>query len=314
MAVLDAAGEIAGVPRCMHRIAPLLQAPVSPWGQFSDDRARTVDVTRWEEAAVAASGLLRERDLRALTAVIEDGLSDEPGEAMPWAVLYRLQQLFPGSAVEFDELDIRRQVFFTEQYLDDGERSLYQCDPNRPSPEWWVFRRRFLPYRDAAGSGDVAGVVRWSDFYTESELKNTPFHQFLKSVDDRYAPRYTIIVPLPGAAGRSRRVFLSRSHRDFSERDRLALQLLRPHLHEVYLDAERRRHGIPHLSRREREVLHLVSQGCSNADIARILFISVSTVRKHLENIYNRTGVRTRGAAAALALPSPLRDPRFHHR
>jgi DNA-binding CsgD family transcriptional regulator len=57
-----------------------------------------------------------------------------------------------------------------------------------------------------------------------------------------------------------------------------------------------------------------VSQGCSNADIARILFISVSTVRKHLENIYNRTGVRTRSAAAALALPSPLRDPRFNQR
>jgi DNA-binding CsgD family transcriptional regulator len=250
MAGLDAAEEISGVPRCMHRIAPLLQAPVASWGQFSDDRARTVGVTRWEEAAVAASGLLRERDLRALTAVIEDGLSDEPGEAMPWAVLYRLQQLFPGSAVELDELDIEEH----------------------------------------------------------------PFHQFLKSVDDRYAPRYAIIVPLPGAAGRLRRVFLSRSHRDFTERDRLALQLLRPHLHEVYLDAERRRHGIPHLSRREREVLHLVSQGCSNADIARILFISVSTVRKHLENIYNRTGVRTRSAAAALALPSPLRDPLFNQR
>jgi DNA-binding CsgD family transcriptional regulator len=253
---------------------------------------------------MAASGLLRERDLRALTAVIEDGLSDEPGEAMPWAVFHRLQQLFPGSAVEFDELDISGQIYFTEQLLDDSERSLYLRDAHRPGPEWWAFRGQFLPYRCAQRSGDVAGVARWSDFYTASELKNTPFHQFLKSVDDRYAPRYGIIVPLPGAATRSRRMALFRSNRDFTERDRLALQLLRPHLHEVFLDAERRRRGIPHLSRREREVLQLVSQGCSNADIARILFISVSTVRKHLENIFNRTGVRTRSAAAALALPS----------
>ena len=66
---------------------------------------------------------------------------------------------------------------------------------------------------------------------------------------------------------------------------------------------ERRRHAIPHLTRREREVLQLVSQGYSNADIAITLFISVSTVRKHLENIFNRTGVRTRNAVAALALP-----------
>ena len=80
-------------------------------------------------------------------------------------------------------------------------------------------------------------------------------------------------------------------------------KLLRPHLHEVYLDAERRRRAIPHLSRREREVLQLAAQGHSNADIAGILFISVSTVRKHMEHIFDRTGVRTRSAAAAPALP-----------
>ena len=77
-------------------------------------------------------------------------------------------------------------------------------------------------------------------------------------------------------------------------------------MHEVYVDAERRRHGVPHLSRREKEVLQLASQGYSNADIAGILFISVSTVAKHMEHIFDRTGVRTRGAAVALALPSPL--------
>jgi len=82
---------------------------------------------------------------------------------------------------------------------------------------------------------------------------------------------------------------------------------MRPHLHEVFLDAERRRHGIPQLSRREQEVLQLASQDYSNADIARKLFISVATVRKHMEHIFDRTGVRTRNAAAALALPSPLR-------
>ena len=60
---------------------------------------------------------------------------------------------------------------------------------------------------------------------------------------------------------------------------------------------------MPHLSRREREVLQLTAQGHSNADIARILFISVATVAKHMEHIFDRTGVRNRSAAAALALP-----------
>jgi len=50
-----------------------------------------------------------------------------------------------------------------------------------------------------------------------------------------------------------------------------------------------------------------VAQGYSNAEIGRILIISVATVRKHMEHIFDRTGVRTRSAAAALALPSDLR-------
>ena len=43
--------------------------------------------------------------------------------------------------------------------------------------------------------------------------------------------------------------------------------------------------------------------GYSNSDITKTLFISVATMQKHMENVFNRTGVRTRSAAAALALP-----------
>jgi hypothetical protein len=35
---------------------------------------------------------------------------------------------------------------------------------------------------------------------------------------------------------------------DFSERERLALESLRPHLHAVWQDAERRRTGVPGLT------------------------------------------------------------------
>jgi DNA-binding CsgD family transcriptional regulator len=57
------------------------------------------------------------------------------------------------------------------------------------------------------------------------------------------------------------------------------------------------------LTRRERKVLELAAQGDSNADIARLLFISLSTVRKHMEHVFDRTGVRTRSAAVALMTP-----------
>jgi DNA-binding CsgD family transcriptional regulator len=57
-----------------------------------------------------------------------------------------------------------------------------------------------------------------------------------------------------------------------------------------------------------------VAHGYSNADIARILFISVATVAKHMEHIFDRTGVRTRSAAAVLALPQvhPFTQPPRH--
>jgi DNA-binding CsgD family transcriptional regulator len=251
---------------------------------------------------MAASGLLREQDLRALTAVIEDGLRDDPCEAMPWIVFQRLQQLIPGSGVGFSEVDMRARASGATQLVEDGgERVLVPGHETDGDARFWGLRAAFLPYSYPVRTGDRVRVLRWSDFYTVSELRNDPY--YCEYIAHPPPDKYCMIVPLPAGPGRTRQVKFYRSKRDFSERDRLALQLLRPHLHEVYLDAERRRQAIPHLSRRQREVLQLVSQGFSNADIARVLFISVATVAKHMEHIFDRTGVRTRTAAAALALP-----------
>ena len=253
-----------------------------------------------------ASGLLRERDLRVLTAVVEDGLRDDPGEAMPWVVFDRLHDLVPCDRARFEEINMPGQEQVMTQDFAQGERlDTFFGDIPDPDPDieakFWASRAEFLPYRHQAPGADLVSVIRWSDFYTQSELKNSAF--FADYLWNHGPHRYAILVPLACRMGKIRRLGLWRSNRDFSERERLALQLLRPHLQEVYLDAERRRRGIPHLSRREVEVLRLASQGFSNADIARTLFISPATVAKHMEHIFDRTGVRTRSAAAALALP-----------
>ena len=64
----------------------------------------------------------------------------------------------------------------------------------------------------------------------------------------------------------------------------------------LLLEAERR---LPRLTAREREILELVAEGKSNAEIAERLWISRGTVRKHLDNIYAKLQVHTRTAAAA---------------
>ena len=94
-----------------------------------------------------------------------------------------------------------------------------------------------------------------------------------------------------------------RSGPDFSERDRAVLTLLRPHLHQAYLDAERRRRPVPRLTPRQRELLRLVAAGHTNTQIARHLGISDGTVRTHLEHIYERLHVSSRTAAVTRAFP-----------
>lgn len=61
------------------------------------------------------------------------------------------------------------------------------------------------------------------------------------------------------------------------------------------------------LTRRQTEVLHLLWQGSTNADIARSLSISEHTVRHHLEDIYRQLGVRSRLAAAHVASATLLK-------
>lgn len=53
------------------------------------------------------------------------------------------------------------------------------------------------------------------------------------------------------------------------------------------------------LTRREQEVLSLVAGGCSNAEVAERLVLSVRTVERHLLNSYVKLGVRGRAEAAA---------------
>ena len=65
-------------------------------------------------------------------------------------------------------------------------------------------------------------------------------------------------------------------------------------------------HGTGTLTAREQELVTLVAQGRTDAQIAAHLYISVRTVHTHLNRIRDKTGCRRRADLTRLALQTGL--------
>ena len=116
---------------------------------------------------------------------------------------------------------------------------------------FWEHYWDSLPCSYADLTGDVRRVTKISDFYSARQWHSTGMYSdCFPEVD------HSIMVCLPAdprwtaGPGRTLRLVLLRGPGpDFSERDRDLLTVLRPHLHQAYLDAERRRHPAPQAHR-----------------------------------------------------------------
>jgi DNA-binding NarL/FixJ family response regulator len=60
------------------------------------------------------------------------------------------------------------------------------------------------------------------------------------------------------------------------------------------------------LTQREIEVVGLVTEGCSNREVASRLSITEDTVKRHLTNIFDKVGMSTRLELALFALKNKL--------
>ncbi|MCW8099912.1 response regulator [Streptomyces tauricus] len=78
--------------------------------------------------------------------------------------------------------------------------------------------------------------------------------------------------------------------------------VLAPSVAARLVDQLRARPERPRLSVREVAVLRLVSEGCTNAEIGRRLFIGESTVKTHLLRAFGKLGVDDRTAAVTSAM------------
>lgn len=79
-------------------------------------------------------------------------------------------------------------------------------------------------------------------------------------------------------------------------------QFRRLHNAEAPAANRRSRHGTGTLTEREREILQLIVDGRSNAEIAAALYISEKTVKNHVTNLLRKLGLADRTQAAVYAL------------
>jgi DNA-binding CsgD family transcriptional regulator len=247
---------------------------------------------------VTAQVTVRERDLRALAGIVTEDRPDLPdGAGLPPSLLADLRDLIPSDYVTFwgSEHRPRHPAWFIQQTASDGG----------DEEAYWQHYQDCPPTCYPERGGDLRQVIKYSDFYSSRQWHNSGIYRdYYQAAGVEH--RLMLFLPATGSApsnGILRLAFSRGTGSDFSERDRAALTLLRPHLHQAYLDAERRRHPVPRLTPRQWELLRLLAAGHTNTQIARRLGISEGTVRSHLENIYERLGVSSRTAAVTRAFP-----------
>lgn len=222
--------------------------------------------------------------------------TEELGLAMPTeeavrGLLCHVSQLVPCDLLFWNRLQLRQPVHrIAEIGFPDG--------PQEAPWDDWVVHLEQHPIM----SGKHGEVTALSDVLTGRDLRESWLYR------EALLPggvEHEIGVHLSRPAGQIHVVVLSRGPgRDYDDRDRLVLRMLRPHLDAAF---RRLAFPIPRLTRRETDVMRLVGDGLTNAQIARRLRVSEPTVGKHLENVYARTGAQSR--VQALSLCAPALDP-----
>jgi DNA-binding CsgD family transcriptional regulator len=246
-----------------------------------------------------------ERDLRTLAGIVSADRADLPVAGLPVSLLADLMGQIRCDALSLDGWDSGQQVvWFSQEIPPVMPASGYEALDQAYWEHYWDCQPCSYPTR----TGDLRGVVKVSDFYSVRQWHSTGMYcDRARPLGEEHYLMLCLPNALPRTAGPGRYVRLvfirGPGGPDFSERDRALLTLLRPHLDQAYLDAERRRHPVPQLTPRQKDLLHLLAAGHTNAQIARRLGLSEGTVRTHLENIYGRLQVSSRTAAVTRAFP-----------
>ena len=236
---------------------------------------------------------LSDTDVRSLLAFVHEAALEEGPDPLPRPLLQQLERIVPADfGVEYYALDtVTCELVHAASDRDIEYSAIINEAFSRYGPEFPL-----------SACISRCGVVRLSDVMTRRELHRHPFYN---EAMWRLGLEHTLKAWLPSSRRFAVSIEFGRGPgRDFGPRDRLVVDVLVPHFALLRERAAARSRPTPAalgLTPRETEVLHWVSIGKTNAEIAETLYVSRGTVRTHLENVYEKLGVHTRTAAVARA-------------
>jgi len=220
---------------------------------------------------------------------LDTAVSRSPADPLPQSTLSALTGLIAADQADYFEVrpdggTLAFTMAFEEQnptWLEEASVRLRHQNPLSPV--------RWAP---------ADGPLRMSEIISERELRRLDYYNdFLRPAHIRDRLRVWLWRSGETAAC----LTLVRSDARFSDRDKAVMAVLQPHLaalRERSLGAHDRPNEAE-LTIREAQVVALVATGRSNAEIARLLFMSPATVAKHLEHAYRKLRVTGRSEVAA---------------
>ena len=228
-------------------------------------------------------------DLRGIVRFLDAALSVEPDESLQPSTLAALADLIASDQVDYFEVRPDRSVIsFTTAF--EEEHAPWVVDASiRLAHENPLAAFKWTP---------ANGPLRMSEVISERTLRRMDYyHDFLRPARIRDRLRVWLWRSQQSAAC----VTFVRADAQFSARDASVLAVLQPHLEAL---RERAINARDHpkeagLTIREAQVITMAATGRSNADIARLLFMSPATVAKHLEHAYRKLHVVGRSEVAA---------------
>ncbi len=169
---------------------------------------------------------LRPRDLRRLLAFIDGVYGEHDLDGLVQYLLRELPALIPCDNAVYNEANVRRgRVIWREDPA---------ISPGLPGARH-IFERHMAEHPLIAHTEWDGSAIRMSDFLTRPQFHDLGLYQeFFR----RLRLEHQLSIRLPTAQRLMVVINVNRARQDFSRRDRLLMELIRPHLARAYRTAE----------------------------------------------------------------------------